>query len=211
MEKFVSFIILLVAAALLAPGCMAESTTVESANVMSVDGPSQTSGVLTAVNGTGSVGFGVLVADESTLTGDANVINDIGTQEPEVLDVTNATENNEEIAVTNATPVEGLNTTEVAPVSMANATMTADMSITNLTAKLDDTILISLKENPTTGYSWNVTNSSGLEIVSDEYVMDTAAEGMVGVGGVHDWMVKAVETGNQTFSAVYKHSWEPAT
>jgi len=52
---------------------------------------------------------------------------------------------------------------------------------------------------------WNVTNSTGLEIVSDSYAMDEAEEGMVGVGGVHSWVVKAVETGEQTFTAVMMH------
>ncbi len=96
---------------------------------------------------------------------------------------------------------------DIAPVAEEEliANYTAEVNITNLTVKKDETILISLKENPTTGYMWNVTNSTGLEIVNDIYAQDEAKEGMVGVGGVHSWLVKAIETGNQTFSAVMMH------
>ena len=83
-----------------------------------------------------------------------------------------------------------------------NSNLMADVNITTLTVRLDDTIPISLKENPTTGYLWDVTNSTGLEIVSDEYGRDNTTNGMVGAGGVHKWTVKAVKTGSQTFSAV---------
>lgn len=89
--------------------------------------------------------------------------------------------------------------------SIINSMMKVDVNTTNISVYLKDTILISLKENPTTGYSWNVTNSTGLEIVSDEYVMDTTQKGMEGIGGVHKWTVHAVETGNLNFYAVMMH------
>ncbi|NLD57931.1 MAG: DUF333 domain-containing protein [Methanomicrobiales archaeon] len=68
-----------------------------------------------------------------------------------------------------------------------------------------------LKENPTTGYTWNATVSSGLEVQSSDYQQDAAAEGMVGVGGSRTWVIIAQEAGDQTFSAVYARSWETAT
>jgi inhibitor of cysteine peptidase len=166
MEKFVSFILLLLAAALLAPGCMAEeAAVVDNANVMNVAGTAQSAGVLNEPK-------------NATSPGEVSILDPVKTE------VANATEVN---------------------VPVTKAPLTADVNTTNLTANLNDTILISLKENPTTGYSWNVTNSTGLEILSDEYVMDKAGEKMVGVGGVHTWTVEAVETGNQTFSAVMQH------
>jgi len=88
---------------------------------------------------------------------------------------------------------------------------TVDVNTTELTMNLSQTVLVSLNENPTTGFEWNVTNSTGLEIVNSTYTTDEAPEGMVGVGGVHTWILKAVEVGNQTFDAVYKRSWEPTT
>lgn len=149
MEKFFSFVILLVAATLLTPGCFAAEVN-ESANAPA----------------------------------------------PVVTEVT-----------------EKVNATDVAPVETGesvNTTYIADANTTNLSMKVDETALISLKENPTTGYSWNVSNSTGLEIVNDTYTMDKVKSEMVGVGGIHEWVIKAVEAGNQTFSAVMMHVSEPA-
>jgi inhibitor of cysteine peptidase len=67
---------------------------------------------------------------------------------------------------------------------------------------------ISLAENPTTGYTWNATISPGLELVDDVYEEDIHAPGMVGVGGTHWWILRAVATGSQEFSANYIRSWE---
>ncbi|MDD4253155.1 MAG: protease inhibitor I42 family protein, partial [Methanoculleus horonobensis] len=46
-------------------------------------------------------------------------------------------------------------------------------------------ITISLDENPTTGYEWNVTSSTGLEYVNDTYIAPETE--LVGAGGVHVW------------------------
>jgi predicted secreted protein/putative hemolysin len=70
---------------------------------------------------------------------------------------------------------------------------------------------IQLKENPTTGFAWNATVSSGLEIQSSDYQQDKAAEGMVGVGGTRTWVIIAKDLGTQKFSASYRRSWEPLT
>ncbi len=70
---------------------------------------------------------------------------------------------------------------------------------------------VQLKENPTTGFGWNATVSSGLEIQSSDYQQDKAAEGMVGVGGTRTWVIVAKDLGTQTFSASYRRSWEPVT
>lgn len=70
---------------------------------------------------------------------------------------------------------------------------------------------VTLKENPTTGFRWNATVTSGLEIQSSDYQQDKAAEGMVGVGGTRTWVVLAKDLGDQKFSASYRRSWEPVT
>lgn len=70
---------------------------------------------------------------------------------------------------------------------------------------------IQLRENPTTGFGWNASVSSGLEIQSSDYQQDPAREGMVGVGGTRTWVIIAKDTGMQKFSAVYLRSWEPIT
>jgi inhibitor of cysteine peptidase len=67
---------------------------------------------------------------------------------------------------------------------------------------------VELPENPTTGYQWNVTLTSGLKLVNESYTPGQAAPGMTGVGGTHTWIVQAVNMGGQTFNAYYARSFE---
>jgi inhibitor of cysteine peptidase len=71
--------------------------------------------------------------------------------------------------------------------------------------------IVQLAENPTTGYSWNATVTSGLAIVNDTYTQDPVSQGMVGAGGIHSWILKGTAAGEQKFSAVYMRSWENVT
>jgi len=68
-----------------------------------------------------------------------------------------------------------------------------------------------LAENPTTGFLWNATLSSGLELQSSDYRQDDAPSGMVGVGGNRTWVIVAKDLGDQKFSALYRRSWENIT
>jgi inhibitor of cysteine peptidase len=70
---------------------------------------------------------------------------------------------------------------------------------------------IQLKENPTTGYSWNATASPGLTIISSDYQENSHPEGMVGVGGLRTWILSAGDTGKYTFTASYNRPWEATT
>jgi len=76
---------------------------------------------------------------------------------------------------------------------------------------LNDTINIYLKENPTTGFQWNATVTSGLRIENDTYVADPVSPGVAGSGGMHYWLVRGIAKGDQVFDAVYMRSWEPVT
>ena len=68
-------------------------------------------------------------------------------------------------------------------------------------------IRVELSENPTTGYTWQLS-APGLTPVSDDYYPDKVAEGMVGSGGVHVWTYTADKTGIFTIEGIYKRSWE---
>ncbi len=68
-----------------------------------------------------------------------------------------------------------------------------------------------LDENPTTGYEWNATLTSGLFLVNDTYEVNPHPEGMVGVGGKHTWLIRADESGLQEFYAIYGRPWENVT
>ncbi len=75
-------------------------------------------------------------------------------------------------------------------------------------AAYGEIILISLEENPTTGYSWNLSYTDGLEPVADKYTQHERDVEMVGVGGVHQWSFKVISYEDQSVSAVYKRPWE---
>lgn len=70
---------------------------------------------------------------------------------------------------------------------------------------------IQLKENPTTGFMWNATVSSGLEIQSSDFSQPPSAANLVGSGGTRTWVILAKDLGNQKFSGTYRRSWEPVT
>ena len=74
---------------------------------------------------------------------------------------------------------------------------------------LNGTITLKLKENPTTGFQWNLTTSPGLVVTADHYL--PSAPQLTGSGGVRTWDMKAVQTGTQEIKAVYMRSWEPVT
>jgi predicted secreted protein len=67
-------------------------------------------------------------------------------------------------------------------------------------------IKIQLNENPTTGYRWVPSVSSGIQITDDTYIASTS--GRMGAGGIHTWTLKFIGTGNQHFDADNKRSWE---
>ena len=71
--------------------------------------------------------------------------------------------------------------------------------------------IIRLREDPTTGYSWNASVSDGLEILSTYYRVDEHPNGMIGVGGNRTWILSANNTRNQAFTAVLKQPWMPVT
>jgi inhibitor of cysteine peptidase len=78
-----------------------------------------------------------------------------------------------------------------------------------ITVNTGDVFTVKLAENPTTGYSWNMTLGGGLQAISDLYVPNATPRMMVGSGGTHEWTIKAVSPGTYTISGIYKRPWEP--
>jgi inhibitor of cysteine peptidase len=78
-------------------------------------------------------------------------------------------------------------------------------------ANVGDTIILSLPENPTTGYSWRMTVSDGIEQVRDSYIRGSGGSPgrlLVGAGGTHEWTLKVTKPGAQTIAGIYKRPWE---
>ena len=69
-------------------------------------------------------------------------------------------------------------------------------------------ITVRLPENPTTGFTWNLTTTPGLQIINDTYKPTYTTGKMVGSGGTHIWDISAVATGEQKIQGVYMRSWE---
>lgn len=77
--------------------------------------------------------------------------------------------------------------------------------------KNGENFILQLRENPSTGYSWELNVSEGLDILSDGYTQDQAPEGQVGVPGTHSWTIEAVSLGSQQVNGIYKRPWENMT
>jgi len=75
---------------------------------------------------------------------------------------------------------------------------------------LDAGIQLRLPENPTTGFSWNLSVTPGIAIINDTYIPDDVSGKLVGSGGTHVWFLKAIGPGDQGISGVYRRPWEPA-
>ncbi|MCM1987125.1 protease inhibitor I42 family protein [Methanococcoides seepicolus] len=78
-----------------------------------------------------------------------------------------------------------------------------------ISLKVGDSIVLKLNENPSTGYSWDLSLPEGIVLVKDEFVGPD--EPMPGAGGVHEWILKAVSEGNYQINAIYKRSWDNVT
>jgi inhibitor of cysteine peptidase len=77
------------------------------------------------------------------------------------------------------------------------------------TLPLGTSFIVMLQENPTTGYSWNVSVTDGLKITNDTFIPPTS--GLIGAGGVHTWNVLTTKTGLQEFSGIYMRPFENVT
>jgi inhibitor of cysteine peptidase len=76
----------------------------------------------------------------------------------------------------------------------------------------NETFDVSLKSNPTTGYSWKwIKNNASKKVdsVHSTYIQDKSAAGIAGVRGNEIWKFKAIKTGVDTLTFEYCRSWEP--
>lgn len=86
---------------------------------------------------------------------------------------------------------------------------------TNISLENGSIFFLKLKENPTTGYSWELNLSQGLSNISGQYYPAKQPEGvehpLVGAGGVHLWEIKVVADGSQQVKGIYKRPWDSET
>ncbi len=67
---------------------------------------------------------------------------------------------------------------------------------------------LTLPENPTTGYSWHLSPSPGITLLSDEFIPPTSP--LMGAGGTHTWIFMGKERGEQIVYAEYRRPWVPS-
>ncbi len=93
------------------------------------------------------------------------------------------------------------------PVGVPTPIYTGNDNGRTITLSRNSIVKIQLDENPTTGYSWNTTASSGIQVLSSSFI--SSAPGRFGAGGTHTWVLKITGTGTQQFSGIYKQPWMP--
>ncbi|WP_214044814.1 protease inhibitor I42 family protein [Methanomethylovorans sp.] len=84
---------------------------------------------------------------------------------------------------------------------------TKEQSGSSVNLEAGEAAAIRLEENPTTGYSWNMSFAQGLELIKDDFFSSTETE-LVGAGGIHEWTFKANDAGKYNISGIYKRPWE---
>ncbi len=70
------------------------------------------------------------------------------------------------------------------------------------------TMTLSLDSNPTTGYSWTVTQEPELFNVGEEYTENSHEEDVVGVGGQQVFTLAPKEAGTADVTFTYARPWE---
>jgi inhibitor of cysteine peptidase len=118
------------------------------------------------------------------------------------------TPGNGTLSPANETVTQGNGTTENGQV------VTENDSGKTINLKNKENFTLNLKENPTTGYSWQLNLSKGLSILSDEYTQDKFPDekgAPEGRGGIHSWVIQATTPGTQQVNGIYKRSWENTT
>lgn len=84
----------------------------------------------------------------------------------------------------------------------------ADQNNSILQINNNDLIILGLSENPTTGYSWDLKTSSGLNITETSFSPTDISGKLVGSGGIRKWSIRAISKGEQIISGTYRRPWE---
>ena len=74
--------------------------------------------------------------------------------------------------------------------------------------KTPQTATLTLPSNPTTGYTWEVTQTEPLFEVTSEYAEEAHEEEMVGVGGAETFVLTPKEKGKTQVTFAYGQHWE---
>ncbi len=93
----------------------------------------------------------------------------------------------------------------------AGKTLTEKNNGDSFNLKINDTINIKLESNPTTGYSWILsdgTDSAIVSLIDSEFIQSSEDKELVGAGGYEMFTFKAVSKGKTSIILNYKRPWE---
>lgn len=79
-----------------------------------------------------------------------------------------------------------------------------------VTAAIGDLVEIALRENPSTGYRWEISKFDG-RIVSPEESSFSVAPGAIGAAGRRRMTFRTRDSGAGRIELVLRRSWEPAS
>jgi inhibitor of cysteine peptidase len=108
-----------------------------------------------------------------------------------------------------ASLVRGYSSSVNQPVVIPTPTYTEKDNGKAFSLARNSVVKIQLKENPTTGFSWNITTSPGLQVLSTSFL--PSSTGRFGAGGTRTWVIKGTGTGLQQFNGIYRQPWMPLT
>jgi len=94
------------------------------------------------------------------------------------------------------------------PVQVGNIVVSEAQNGAATSLNVSNTITLKLPENGTTGYLWNLTTTSGLNVTGDTFVPPATSGNIAGAGGVRVWVITAMQPGVQKIQGIYKRPWE---
>ena len=91
---------------------------------------------------------------------------------------------------------------------MGQTTLTNADAGRTVAANVGDSVVLSLDENPTTGYLWKIEeiDSTVLELTGDDY---ESGGGAIGGGGKRKLSFKAIQAGTSPMRLKCVRQWEP--
>jgi len=95
------------------------------------------------------------------------------------------------------------------PAIASIVTFTEEDSGNTVHVNQGDTIILTLVENPSTGFRWFMDETRVLMLKSDEY--EPSGSGLIGAAGTRTWTYTVTVSGILSISGIYKQGWMPTT
>lgn len=79
----------------------------------------------------------------------------------------------------------------------------------NLTCKKGDQIILTLPENPTTGFKWHIIGLEGIKLINDQFDLNNRPEKeLLGAGGTRKFKFEFVGPQKASLYLMYFQEWE---